>query len=220
MIHHTRLWTAGLAAAALMALPISSAAHGPATTVQQSGQDELQPSKSPTYHLEQAAKVLDRIEDSSLMGSTASTVREMKSRFAQLRSAYTGGSGSGTSGSTSGSSGATGTGGTSGSGMSGGTMSGDWRQSFNTIQKSLDQLNVPKSSAWMPITGAIGAYGTSGSTSGTGVSGTGAAGTGGSGSSSSTSSASIEPPVMSDLKEFRRHLEEFYKAASGTGPGK
>lgn len=214
MIHHTRLWTATVAAAALMALPITAAAQSTTAgqTGQQSGQYEQQSSKSPAYHLEQANKALNKIDDSTLTGSAASSIRELKQDFEQLRSAYN----SGTLGSaTSGTSGTSGTG-TTGSGMTGSTTtSGDWRQSFNKIQQSLDQLNVPKSAAWMPITGT-GTSGTSG-TSGTGTSGTGTSGSGTSGTSTESSTSSIDPSVMSNLKEFRKHVEEFYKAAAGGG---
>jgi hypothetical protein len=132
-------------------------------------------------------------------------VRELKQNFEQLRAAYSGTSGGAAMSGTSGT-GTSGTAGTSGSGTLGsgrsGAASGDWRQSFSKVQQSLDQLNVPKSTAWMPITGAT-----------SGTSGTGA---GGSGSGSMSSTSSIDPAVMTDLKEFRRHVEEFYKAASGS----
>ncbi len=149
MIQHTRLWTATMAAAALVALPMSAAAQSSTSTSsgQQAGQYEQQQAKSPSYHLEQAQKVLDRIEESSLTGATASTVRELKQNFEQLRAAYnSGSSSSAASGSTSGTSGTgtsgtsgtgtsgtsgTSTSGTSGSGMYGSTAAGDWRQSFS-----------------------------------------------------------------------------------------
>jgi hypothetical protein len=221
MIQHTRLWTATIAAAALLALPLSSVAQSTQTGSQtgQYGQSEQQTTKSPAHHLEQADKVLDRIDESTLTGSTASVVRELKQNFEQLRTAYnarssgsTSGTGTGTSGTGTSGTGTSGTGtsgtGTSGSGSYGSMPTGDWRESFGKIQQSLDQLNVPKSSAWMPVSGTGGST-SSGSTSGTG---TGTSGTGTSGSG--ISSASIDPSVMSDLKEFRRHIEEFYKAAS------
>lgn len=194
MFHATRLWTATLAVAGLMTLPLTVAAQ---SSEAQAGQYGEQTSTSPSNHLDQAKKVLDRIDDSTLTGSTASSVQELKQNFEQLRSAYNSASGS--------MSGTSGTSGTSGS-----TPSGDWKQSFSKIQQSLDQLNVPKSSAWMPITGGTGTSGTG--TSGT--SGTGTSGTGTTGSGNISSGSSIDPSVMSDLKEFRRHVEEFYKVAS------
>ena len=164
----------------------------------------------------------------------ASIVSELRRHFTQLEQAYERSSrDTSTSGTTSGTTGTTGSGttgsGTTGSGTTGSeTQSSDtsesWMTHYSRLNQVLDRINVPKTSTATGTSGSMSGTGTSGSTSGTGsgttgsTTGSGTTGSGStSGSMSQSGSSSIDASTMSQLREFRMHIDNFHAAAMAEG---
>ena len=248
MQYRTRLLTATIATTGLLMLPVASLAQTTSSTQSPTSQSGTSRAQSPTYYLDQARQVLDRLDSSSTSsvtgtsgsstGSTRSAsdqqiLSDIRTHFDALRSSFNGVSSDG-SGSTSGS----GMESTGSTGSSSSTGSDNWKSHYVQIEQILDRVNVPKSTAWVPVTGtgigisgewsASGSGSTSGSgTTGSGMTGSSTSGTSGSsaiGSSGSTgtssSSQSLDPSVVTQLTEFRRNIENFYQVASTGGTGR
>ncbi len=220
MAERTNALATALATAAMIALPIiataqtyppSGSTSGQSTTGQSnpSSQYGAKDQNSPQFHLDEAKKVLESIDASSLSGDAASQISQIKSDFNNLYNAYKSKSGSSvsssatsggaTSSSTASSGGQVGTSGSGATPSSGMTGASDWKTTFNNIESRLDALNVPKS-AYAPQVSGTSTSGTSGTMSG-GTSGT--AGT----------SVTLPSDVRDKLEQFRLHLEQFYSLA-------
>jgi hypothetical protein len=171
MATRTGWWLAGLAAAGLTTVPVSSSAQctRPPAAAQSYGQSSAE-NKSPRYHLQQAERALDELSRSAGISTSSST-------------------GSGATGGTTGS-------GTTGSGTTGGVTgsmasgSGDLAANVGEIRRHFDALKQAyERAARDTATGGSTGSGTTGSgTTGSGTTGSGT-GTGTMGSQSGISAA-------------------------------
>lgn len=224
----TKLTTA-LAGLALASLPAIAGAQSPTSqqpkpsTPQQ--QSRSQDQNSPQHHLDEAKKVLNKINPSSLQGEARTQITELKRNFNQLENAWRNKSGnsarSDSSHATGHTSGTTGTSGTATTtseqtGTTSGTASqtprsdrassmagnDDWMRHYQAIDSTLDRLIGDASASASASAGTAGTTGTTGST----------------GASASTS-ADIDASLKSQLTEFRRHLNLFHAAAMSQNQG-
>jgi hypothetical protein len=192
MAHRTRLWATVTATAALAALPLVASAQTQPPTTQYPAQTQPSTStaSSPQQHLDKAREILDSISTTALSGEASTNITQIQTNFTQLERAYkdaTGGTGSGTAGTT---------------GTTTPSASGSWVVYFNSVTRALDDLDIPKSSAYASWETRSG----SGTT--TGTTGT---------PTTPRSPVTLEPTVKSQLTDFRKHIENFRMATAGGG---
>jgi hypothetical protein len=227
MALRSRLWATGPATAALLALPLLASAQTYPTNPPGSQMTQTQSSAkadSAEHHLTEAGRALDSISTSTLSTGASALISQIRTNFSALEKSYHGNSvdiTSGTSGTTGSSSSSappcsasSGVSGSSNPGMSGTSATGQsetgqpWMACYNSIEQTLDTLNVPKSDVGQ-------AAGTSGMTGTSGMAGTsGMSDTNPTTAGAGTQAVTLDASTKSKLADFRKHLEEFRTAVN------
>jgi hypothetical protein len=228
MALRTRLWATGLATAALLALPLlASAQTYPPNPPSSQTTQTLSSTKadSAEHHLTEAGRALDSISTSTLSTGAGALISQIRTNFSALVKSYHGNSvdsTSGTSGTTGSSSSSvppcsassSGVSGSSNPGMGGTSATGQnessqpWMACYNSIEQTLDTLNIPKSDVGQTA-GMSGTTGTSG-TAGTSGMSSDINPTAGAGAQA----VALDASTKSKLADFRKHLEEFRTAVN------
>jgi hypothetical protein len=232
MFQVTSKLTTALASVALASLPFVAGAQGtgtpqqpgqPRTTSQQSKTPGEQ--NSPQHHLNEAKRVLNSIDTSSLKGEAKNDVSELRRHFSQLESAWqkevagSARSTAGASGHAGGHTATTGAGTTSGatSGTPAGTAAGTTGTPEQTGATGATTRQTPHSGA----TSGTAPRSTSGA-SGDWMTHYQAIGTVldrlvGSAGATASASTNLDADTRSKLVEFRRHIDQFHTTAMGQG---
>ncbi len=165
-------WTKGLAAAALLTLPLAASAQtsAPQTSAPNTAQtpNTKVDAAASKQHLSAARDTLSQLtsmpEAARIQGDARTQVSQVISSFNELI-----------------------------------TTQADWRAAYAKVDASLTAVlgpDTPDPAAAAAATGVTGAVGTSGAAADT-----------------------LDPAVRAKLVEFRNHLKEFERAASGSAPG-
>jgi len=205
MQRSTARWTTAVAAAALLALPVTGAAQTTGTTPQQppastQPQDpapQPQPAASSSQpasasgqvdaaaakkHLSEARDALSQVtsmpEAAKLQGDARTQVSQLIANFNELI-----------------------------------TTQSEWRAAYAKVDANLSSLLGPESSEPAAAAGSatVGTSGTAGAAGTAGATGT----TGSTPAAGAAGSASLDPAIRTKLGEFRSHLKLFEKAAGG-----
>ena len=235
MARMTTKLTTTLAGLALAGLPVLASAQSPTsqqperpTQSRQQQQDRTADQNSPEHHLNQAKRVLNDINPSSMQGDARTQITELKRNFNQLENAWrnqSSRSGRSDSAHATGHTGAvtgteSGTAATGTAGTSGSTSSTTSEQTGTTSGTTSSQ--PPRSGAASPMAGNddwMRHYRSIDSTLDTLLGSAGAAATGTTGTSGTDARAGvsaggdIDASLRSKLTEFRQHLNRFHAAA-------